>query len=326
MSAQKHPRLTTAGWVAIALAVIILALKMIDDGFFTAPSIVGGDLVYTLVWALLVVSIVLISSGRGAAEMWWKDGRPGLPTVAVAYLICSWLVLTFLPPANDKPPVGAQVFGVLSVALLIVMAILMLTDEPLKEIFSVNTSPGPTVIFLWSVVVVYAVSFIFGVALQAEGLADVICAPKVEEVKVDNKVVTEAKDAVVYNCVETSGWADYLLLIGLPGAAAAVTKKKVDEQDQQDLTPDSHEIKLFGGVQYFVFNLVAMLVVVGGLIRWGRLSDLPDVLISVAGASAIVFGLTERTPAVRVSHGEAVMRIDPVAGVAPDDAEDVDGR
>ncbi|MDP9434432.1 MAG: hypothetical protein M3P93_04255 [Actinomycetota bacterium] len=46
-------------------------------------------------------------------------------------------------------------------------------------------------------------------------------------------------------------------------------------------------------MQYFVFNILAMLFVAGGLWQFGRLDDVPDVLLGLSGASALTYALVK---------------------------------
>ncbi|CCH79177.1 hypothetical protein BN12_4040009 [Nostocoides japonicum T1-X7] len=49
-------------------------------------------------------------------------------------------------------------------------------------------------------------------------------------------------------------------------------------------------------VQYFVFNVIAMLIVLGGLWRDGRLGEVPDALLGLTSVSALTFVLVKRVP------------------------------
>ena len=88
---------------------------------------------------------------------------------------------------------------------------------------------------------------------------------------------------------------DFLLLLGIPGAAAALTRA---EQPAEALSPSTEATDKVNEVQYFVFNALAMVVVVGGLMSTGVLSGVPDTLLGLTGASALTYTLGKRLPPV----------------------------
>jgi hypothetical protein len=171
--------------------------------------------------------------------------------------------------------VQAIVFGLVSVGFLAVVAS-MFEKFDARTALSTKTSMASTVLMLWSGVVVYAIAFVAALALADGG----------------SLTCTEAAQT---DCIVESAWEDYVVLLGAPGAAAAIAKSRgVDSP--ADLSEDTQATNQVTEVQYFVFNVIAMAVVIGGLWRYGRLGEVPDLLLGLSGASALTYALVKRLP------------------------------
>ena len=192
--------------------------------------------------------------------------------VVVAYGCFTWLLLNDAASEELTKEARAVAVGCLSVGLLLIVAGLMFgEDETVTSALSLKTSSASTVLMLWTIIMVYAVAYI--AALASIGGGPVTCSGSMDK-----------------NCIEQSAWTDYLVLLGVPGAAAAYAKSrgltgKTSESDKSNSDVSN--------VQYFVFNVVAILFVAGGLWQHGRLDEVPDVLLGLTGASALTYALVK---------------------------------
>lgn len=158
----------------------------------------------------------LIQSWRTA--LWWVG-------LTLAYLGVGWIVLN--PAAASwmsmrTQQAQARGLGVLTVIFFLIAAALYLklaaaSDAPksLTSILKLSTSPGSTVIMLWSLVIAYALGVIAGTVVLANN-ADAIKSPDEDHSFTCTGTNTE-------NCVTEGVWPGYLILLGLPGAAAVAT-------------------------------------------------------------------------------------------------------
>lgn len=185
----------------------------------------------------------------------------------------------------------AQAFALVSVAFVAAVAGLglrcktgALAGAPdLVASLSLKTGSGSTVLLLWTAVVVYAIALIGGHALLTtppDGALD--CSA-----------------ALPRYCIQPGVWTDYLILLGVPGAATVLTKLKGEETKADDsavtATVDgATATSAVTEVQYLVFNAFAMLYVVASMLELGRLPAIPDLLLALSGASALVYALNRQ--------------------------------
>lgn len=228
--------------------------------------------------------------------------------------------------SNEAP---ARALGVVTVIFFLIAAVLVLKSETdtalrLTSIMSLRTSPGSTVILLWSLVIAYALGIIAGTALQATQ---------------DANRAFECDEKTKVNCVQKGVWPSYLILLAVPGAAAAAAKMSQDDETKtigqlaertlkaakvraqtelgakganqevleqsQELLEDASKTVLAGDpasttaaisdIQYFVFNVFAMLFVLSSLVPYGRLPEIPELLLALTGASALVYTVNRHT-------------------------------
>jgi IPT/TIG domain len=105
------------------------------------------------------------------------------------------------------------------------------------------------------------------------------------------------------NCVPAgSTWQQYVLLLGIPAAAAVAAKgvavaKGTGGSLQQtggspslaDLATDETGQADLGDVQYLIFNLIAFVYFAAQFFSHGTLVQIPDMLLGLTGASAATF-------------------------------------
>ncbi len=191
--------------------------------------------------------------------------------IVLAYGGVAWLLLGGASKGIISDEACAVAFGLVSVGLLLIAAGIMFQRETVSSSLSLKTASGSTVLMLWTIVIVYAVAY---VAASAFLSGKPVTCPS-----------TNAQD-----CIRQSAWPDYLVLLGVPGAAAAYAKSKSLTEKSSEPATATTEVT---NVQYFVFNILAMLFVAGGLWQFGRLDDVPDVLLGLSGASALTYALVK---------------------------------
>lgn len=229
------------------------------------------------------------------AALWWF-------VVTLAYLGVCWLVLypkaaSYMGLVDTKAQ--ARGLGVTTVVFFLIVAALILraaaaadgaAPKTLTSIVSLSTSPGSTVILLWSLVVAYALGVIAGTVVLASNATQ--GTPPTFTCTAD---LTE-------NCVDPGVWPGYLILLGLPGAAAVATAAQKrsaansgSSGNAKDLpaVPDSAAgtTSAISDIQYFVFNIFAMSYVLATLIPYGRLPAIPDIVLALTGVSALVYAM-----------------------------------
>lgn len=309
-----------AGMSALALLLLsgLVAAGLFAEGGLE-PGVLWSALISGGLQNLLVGILIAVS-----AWMMWQLNRDALRSIALwagalfMYLIAGGLILlnedaaTKLGLTTDEA--RAQAFAVISVALLLALSTLGLraarqadgSVPTLSQVLDPRTSAGSTIILLWTGVVVYGVALIGGSVIQGA---------------LDNNPGTQftcdaAKDPAVgitdRNCVEPGVWTDYLILLGIPGAATALTKLKGEGETVTgagggstggENKPDGPATtSAVADLQYLVFNAFAMLYVLSSLIRFGRLPQVPDILLALSGASALIYALDRRSPAKEVKN------------------------
>ncbi len=238
-----------------------------------------------LVLGTLLAAVALLGGQIGSLPKNSIIGSLQWILTIIGYLLAAWLVLTnqtFFSGGQSPTEASARwqgiALGVISVLFLLVVTVLMARSETLAKTFSNNTSTAPTVVMLWSIVVVYAIAFIAAIALTSNNPGDLQCPTTGEQ----------------QNCVVASAWSDYLLLLGLPGVAAAIAKSSAPEDNLNSSSLTNDKIT---EIQFFVFNAIAMIFVLWSLATRGVLGEIPDVLLGLTGASALTFSLAKRLPA-----------------------------
>ncbi len=250
-----------------------------------------------LVLGTLLAAVALLGSQIASVPKATIMGSLQWIVAIIVYLLAAWLVLTNTEffSGNQEPSATSVrwqgiTLGVISVLFLLVVTVLMARGDTLAKTFSNNTSTGPTVVMLWSIVVVYAIAFIAAIALTSNSFGDLQCPTTGEP----------------QNCVVASAWSDYLLLLGLPGVAAALAKSRLPDDGVANGEPEANEENLTSSsltndkvteIQFFVFNAIAMIFVLWSLATRGVLGEIPDVLLGLTGASALTFSLAKRLPA-----------------------------
>lgn len=285
-SVSKNGGLRTVATLCIIFAVVI-GLCLSVDALRSVVAAVTTDLWYSVMIALLVVGGVLFTVSEREAL---RGVGPWALTIGI-YLGASAIVLSdassgIFPTVQAK----AQAFGVLSVALLIAIAVLTLrasrvapssgsvptpapTPASMSDLLSVKTSSGSTVLLLWTAVIVYALAVIGGTAIIASVTGT---APEFE-----------CGTSKTY-CVPAGVWVDYLILLGVPGAAAAAAKLQ-KHSDEGMAATDIGTTNAVNEIQYLVFNAFAMLYVLSSVVNNGTLPAIPDLVLALTGASALVY-------------------------------------
>ncbi|WP_375426385.1 hypothetical protein [uncultured Friedmanniella sp.] len=219
-----------------------------------------------------------------------------LVSILVAYaFIAAALLSRPMSTVLDEQEPHAYAFALLSVAFLFGAAWVVLGKSlnlgagrrpkaKMLEVLGLRTSMSSTVLFCWTITVVFALSWLSVFALAGSNPMECV----------DRTDVTDTY------CVVGSGWVSYLLLLGVPGAAAAlsVTTRSGDELTEgNDVARATDQVS---EIQYLIFNVVAMAFVLGQLLTGThRLSPLPDVLLALTSASALGFTLNKRTQEAR---------------------------
>jgi len=167
-----------------------------------------------------------------------------------------------------------------------------------------RTSTSKTQYLLWTFGIAYVLAYIGARSIVSSGrYGQFVCA---------------GGDA--HNCVQPDSWPSFLVLLGVPAAAAVVTKgvtvRKIQDGTLQKTTgtetgggtllqvaADDNGSADIADVQYLVFNILAFVFVVVTFVRYGVLDDVPPILLGLTSASAATYvlnkGLQSNVPAVR---------------------------
>ena len=270
----------------LAFAVLYAAGLLIDtgenDGLKWADFVPeGGGRRYLTAAGIAALAMLLFWSTKRD----WTRVQVGVAALPAIYLIAAWFALQVnlgsLLNGVPKQEARAQVFALLSVGFALVAAALLLKAKSapgapvsLSDVLSNRTSPSSTVLLLWTLIVVYAIAVAGGYHLQ-ENTGSFLC------------VGTNP----VY-CIPKDVWAEYLILLGVPGAAAALAKSSNQSSGDQS----SRSTNAMSETQYFIFNVLAMAIVLSQLIDRGRLPELPGLVVALTGAAALVYTIDKRTP------------------------------
>lgn len=291
---QRYWRGIGAGGAALAVGALIVWFGFFDSDRgvdWVSPGNI--NVLAAFLFVLSVCCFALIAYGLNPDEEStgaWLQPLLWAAVPVILYLILWWLILGPGTAVTDEVQreARAQLFAVVSVAFTVVVTGLLFrrsrknADAPvsLVNVMSTNTSAAPTVLLLWTLVVVYGVALIAGYRLLAGGSFD--CGDKF--------------------CADPTNWYEYLILLGVPGAAAALSKKQADGPPAVD--PSTQNTNAVAEVQYFVFNAIAMVFVMASLLNDGELPAIPPVILALTGASALVYTIDKRAPAADPRAGQ----------------------
>ncbi|WAU78313.1 IPT/TIG domain-containing protein (plasmid) [Streptomyces sp. Qhu-G9] len=121
---------------------------------------------------------------------------------------------------------------------------------------------------------------------------------------------TESPGASTKNCVPPEHWDTYLLLLGVPAAAAVVTKgitaykvangivQKTEATENAgvnpaDLARDDHGNADLADIQYLLFNMIAVAYVAAVFVGRGTLPTIPPLLVGLTSTAAGAFVLNK---------------------------------
>lgn len=173
-----------------------------------------------------------------------------------------------------------------------------------------RTSTSKIQYLLWTFGIAFALCFIGARAIiDDETLGDFVC-----EVAEDG--VVNPRDQ---HCVDPGSWDTYLILLGLPAAAAVVAKgitvRKVENGTLQKTTASSGETGAdqaftddngkadIADVQYLIFNLITFVFVAAVFLGTGVLGEVPEILLGLTGAAGATYvlnkGLQSNVPVVQ---------------------------
>ena len=294
---------------ALVVGSVLVGTALVVFGLIKQAIALYGRLQGHLVPVLVLLGggLVLLAIGTLGGTLALSVKQLAAPLVVAVYLLLAWLILSnqaFFSSQDGSQPAPLQgdalgtrlqafTFGIVSVFFLAVVVVVLSSTatssakDAVAEALSARTSTAPTVILLWSAVVVYAIAFVASTALTTNVALE--CGP-------DNPA-TPAIETATTNCIQASAWPDYLLLLGLPGVAAAIAKsRKVDPDAKPADKPGASASDRITEVQFLVFNAIAMVFVVWSLATRGVLGNIPDVLLGLTGASALTFSLAKRLP------------------------------
>lgn len=153
-----------------------------------------------------------------------------------------------------------------------------------------RASTSKTQLLIWTIFIAFALAYIGARTALAD--ASFTCA--------------QAGSA---NCVLEATWETYLLLLGLPAAAAVlakgITTAKINDGELQKTTetgeaPSTTQLATddngnadLADVQYLLFNIIALLYVAARFFDRGVLPEVPSVLLALTGAAAGTYTLNK---------------------------------
>jgi hypothetical protein len=150
-----------------------------------------------------------------------------------------------------------------------------------------RASTSKTQFMLWTLFVAFTLTYIGGWVLKASSAGPFVCA-----------------DENDHNCVDENSWPKYLILLGVPAAAAVLSKGitayKVENGSVQktgsstgatpgDLATNDRGEADIVDVQYLIFNVITLAFVAVGFVSNGVLGDVPDILLGLTSASAATY-------------------------------------
>jgi hypothetical protein len=167
----------------------------------------------------------------------------------------------------------------------------------LRQLFigdDLRASTSKTQYMLWTLFITFALAYVAGAVLLLGG--DFMCA-------VDSSKADEPTD---WQCVGP-GWEKYLILLGVPAAAAVAAKgittyKVVNGIVQKTESESTNPIQLatddLGNpdiidVQYLLFNVITLVYASVAFGRTQILGDVPDILLGLTSAAAATYVLNK---------------------------------
>jgi hypothetical protein len=267
---------------------------------------------------------------RLVAEKFWRyfTGHPALSwLVALAGLI---IVVAISAVGGTKNLTGhnltgwAYVLTVLTMLLITFIVGLALraggtTLSALVKGTDNRTSTSKTQYVLWTIGVAFALAYIS---------ARTVLGP--------NTFVCDPNDHSPHNCVpDGSIWQQYLILLGVPAAAAVIAKATTSYQVSNgviqtgqssqasvaDIATDYTGQADLVDVQYLVFNIIAFLYFFAHFLHAGTFVTVPSLLLGLTSASAATYTLTKALQ----SSKPAISTVQP-AHIAPDATVTVTGQ
>jgi hypothetical protein len=247
-----------------------------------------------------------------------------LLVVALSLLVVVWFAVAITHPRSGTGLTFAS-YATATVVLAALMALvsgLVKLNRADRGFFSLfvgadrRASTSKTQVMLWTLSIAFALAYI-GTRTALAG-ASFICESD--------------KSA---NCVLESTWETYLLLLGLPAAAAVlakgITAAKVSDGELQksqgnepsttQLATDDNGNADLADVQYLIFNFIALLYVWARFIDRGVLPEVPSVLLALTGAAAATYTLNKGFQ----SNKPVILSVRPGI-LAPDDFVIVNGQ
>lgn len=261
-------RTDLTGYFGFGLLLLSLGIVWQPDIGAVVEALGSGRTILASCLAVMGLALLLLGvlKANGAALLKWG-------AIFTLYVVAAYITIgpKVIPP---------KLFGLISVGFALVIAAQLLGHDMKKETLQgYSRFPGSIVIMLWTLLIVFALASISAAAVTGNK-SDVVCA-----------AANEAS-----SCVAEGAWSDYLILLGVPGAAAVLNKnasvKSSDEgtsADDSSPTPDQ-----ISDLQYLVFNLIAMVFVGAGIVQDLHLGEVPDVLLGLTSASALTFYLAKQ--------------------------------
>jgi hypothetical protein len=182
-----------------------------------------------------------------------------------------------------------------------------------------RTSTSKTQYVLWTIGVAFALAYIS---------ARTVLGP--------NTFVCDPHDNSPHNCVPDGPiWQQYLILLGVPAAAAVIAKATTSYQVNNgtlqtgqstqatvtDIATDYSGQADLVDVQYLVFNIIAFLYFFTHFLHAGTFVSVPSLLLGLTSASAATYTLTKALQ----SNKPVILTVQP-AHIVPDATVTVTGR
>ena len=241
---------------------------------------------------------------RAVAEKFWgyfaagnHPGRGWLLALAALVVVVLISAVGGTKNLTGRPLTGwAYVLTVLTMLLITFIVGLALraggtTLSALVKGSDNRTSTSKTQYVLWTVGVAFALAYIS---------ARTVLGP--------NTFVCDPNDKSPHNCVPDGPiWQQYLILLGVPAAAAVIAKATTTYQVSNGLiqTGQSEQATVsdvatdysgqadLSDVQYLVFNIIAFLYFFAHFLHAGTFVSVPSLLLGLTSASAATYTLTK---------------------------------
>jgi IPT/TIG domain len=217
---------------------------------------------------------------------------------AVAYAAIIWLII-FLISDTD---ITARAYAFAAATILFALFLIWLAARAASDQRGLaglvqgadrRTSTSKVQYLLWTFGVAFALAYIGGRALIGRD-GSFTCDPE-----------TEPSDWA--NCVPVENWEMYLILLGVPAAAAVVAKGVVSYQvtnglvqkteatgaTAADVITDDNGRADLADIQYLIFNVITFVFVAVTFIRTGTLTAVPEILLGLTSAAAATYVLNK---------------------------------